>query len=66
MADLALIISQTSAGLDNVAAQAGCTILAGTRQNFDSLSTFHDNTLGNIGSITATGSGWLALATFDA
>lgn len=65
MADLAIIIAQTDAGLDQTAKTANCTILAGTRKSFTSLSTFDDHSLGQIGSISANSSGFLAIAMFN-
>jgi hypothetical protein len=65
MADLAIIIAKNDPGLDAVAHQANCTIIESTRQGFNSLSTFDDHLLGNIGTISVGTSGFFALATFN-
>lgn len=65
MSDIAIVVAETEAGLDAVAAISGLTVIDGTAQAFTGLETYSVSTLSSVGVIRTGKDGWIALAMME-
>lgn len=62
MSDIAIVIAKKEGGLDAVLQGSGYKIIAGTKRNFTSLTTYSDGPSTRFGHVDTGESGWMALA----
>ena len=62
MSEFVIVIAKTEGGLDAVIRGSGYKIIAGTKREFTSLTTFSDGPSTRFGNIDTGESGWMAIA----